>query len=312
MKTTTQRIVPHLWYDKEAIEAAEFYASIFPDSQINYTTTLPDTPSGDCDVVSFELWGHTMMAISAGPHFSFTPAISFMVNFDPLFFGGGATGEQTAREALDAIWASLSPGGKVLMPLDAYPFSPRYGWLQDRYGLSWQLILSDPGGDPRPTIVPSLLFVGDNCGRAEEALNFYQSVFPNSEYGGLYRYGADQLPDREGTIMYADVKLDDYWLALMDSAHVHEFGFNEAVSLMIHCDDQSEMGYYWQRLSAEPTAERCGWLKDPFGVSWQVVPTELDRMMRDGSPEQVARLTQASLQMIQLDLAELRRAFEGQ
>ena len=78
-----QKIVPHLWFDKEAKEAAEFYTSTFPDSKLTNITTIHDTPSGDCDVVSFELWGYSFMAISAGPLFTFNPSVSFMVNFDP-------------------------------------------------------------------------------------------------------------------------------------------------------------------------------------------------------------------------------------
>src|SRR5687767_13391183 len=165
-----QKITPHLWFDKEAREAAEFYTSLFPDSQVTNITTLHDTPSGDSDIVSFELAGQSFMAISAGPLFHFNPSISFFVNFDP-------SRDPDARAHLDTLWAALIDGGQALMPLDAYPFSQRFGWVQDRYGLSWQLILTDPAGDPRPAIVPSLLFTGDTCGKAEEAGAFYRSVF---------------------------------------------------------------------------------------------------------------------------------------
>src|SRR5690606_10262664 len=143
-------------------------------------TTLHDTPSGDCDEVSFELWGQKFMAISAGPYFKFNPSMSFMVNFDP-------SREKDAREKIDEVWNKLSEGGTVLMPIDTYPFSERYGWIQDKYGLSWQLILTNPEGDERPTILPSLMFVGDNCGKAEEAINFYLSVFKNSKQGLIAR-----------------------------------------------------------------------------------------------------------------------------
>lgn len=311
MNTVPQRIVPHLWFDQEAVEAAEFYAAIFPESRVTQSYTLQDTPSGDCDVVSFEVWGHEMMAISAGPHFRFNPSISFMVNFDPLFFSDASSPTQAAREKLDEVWAKLSDAGTELMPLDEYPFSSRYGWIQDRYGLTWQLIFTDPEGDPRPPIVPSLLFVGDNCGKAEAALGFYQSVFENTQQGGLYRYGPGQEPDREGTIMFADVKLENYWIAFMDSAHSHEFGFNEAVSFMVNCDDQNEIDYYWEKLSAGPEAEQCGWLKDPYGISWQIVPKAMHAMLQQGTPGQVARVTQAFLPMKKLELAILEHAFAG-
>src|SRR5687767_13824500 len=178
-----QKITPHLWFDKEAKEAAKFYASIFPDSKVVSTTTLHNTPSGDSDIVSFELWGQKFMAISAGPFFKFNPSVSFIVNFDPLLFDRSSSPDKEAREKIDRVWEKLSEGGTVLMPLDKYPFSERYGWLQDKYGLSWQLMLTNPEGDPRPPIIPSLMFVGDKVGKAEEAINFYLSVFKDTKMG---------------------------------------------------------------------------------------------------------------------------------
>jgi predicted 3-demethylubiquinone-9 3-methyltransferase (glyoxalase superfamily) len=311
MTATEQRIVPHLWYDREAREAAAFYASIFPDSDITYVTTLPGTPSGDCDVVSFRLRGQPFMAISAGPHFTFNPSVSFMVNYDPLHFDPSPSREEDARANLDAAWARLSDGGTVLMPIGEYPFSKRYGWVQDRYGLSWHLILTDPQGEPRPPILPSLLFTGDNCGRAEEAMGLYLSEFRDCRQGRLFRYGADHPPDREGTVMFADFMLENTWFAAMDSAHGHGFTFNEAVSFMVNCDDQDGIDRYWNALSAVPEAEQCGWIKDRFGVSWQIVPKEMDDMMRNGTPEQIERLTRTVLPMKKLDLAALRAAYEG-
>ncbi|HZI23860.1 MAG TPA: VOC family protein, partial [Chryseolinea sp.] len=192
-----KKITPHLWFDTEAKEASEFYTSVFPESRILKTTVLHDTPSGDCDVVSFELWGHKFMSISAGPLFEFNPSVSFMVNFDPLLFKKSSSPEKEARKQLDLAWEKLSEGGKVLMPIDKYPFSERYGWIQDKYGLSWQLILTKPESDPRPSIMPSILFVNDNVGRAEEAVKFYLSVFKNSKMGELHRYGPNQEPDKE-------------------------------------------------------------------------------------------------------------------
>lgn len=196
-----------------------------------------------------------------------------------------------------------------MMPLASYPFSERYGWTADRYGLSWQ-VMHDAMGEIDQPIVPSLLFVRDSCGKAEEAINHYASVFPNSKVEHVDRYGEGEEPDRPGTVRHAYVSLDGYKLAAMDSAHEHEFGFNEAVSLMVGCKSQEEIDHYWDGLSAVPEAEQCGWLKDAFGVSWQVTPDDLDRMLSTGSEEQVARVTQAFLQMKKFDLAELQRAYE--
>ena len=299
-----QKIIPHLWFDKEAKEAAEFYASIFPNSKVTNVTSLHNTPSGDADIVSFELFGHPFMAISAGPLFKFNPSVSFFVNFDP-------SRDKNARENMDRIWEKLSSGGTALMPLQQYPFSERYGWIQDRYGLSWQLILSDPKGEERPFIIPSLLFVGKVSGKAEEAILFYLSVFKNSRRGIVARYGKGQEPDKEGTLMFSDFMIENQWFAAMDSALMHDFGFNEAISFIVNCDTQEEIDYYWEKLSAVPEAEQCGWLKDKYGVSWQIVPTVMDEMMKTGSREQIDRLTQAFLPMKKLDIAKLRAAYEG-
>ena len=306
-----QKVFPHLWFDKEAKEAATFYTSLFPDSKITNVTMLRDTPSGDSEMVTFELWNQTFMAISAGPLFKFNPSASFMVNFDPLLFGSSSTPEKDAREKLDMLWNKLAEGGTVLMPIDKYPFSERYGWLQDKYGLSWQLILTNPEGEPRPAIVPSLMFVGSRCGKAEEAINFYLSVFKDSKMGGIFRYGKDQQPDKENTVMYADFLLEGTWFAAMESAHAHKFDFNEAVSFVVTCADQDEIDYYWHKLSAVPQSEQCGWLKDKYGVSWQITPFEMEEMMSKGTHEQIDRLTKAFLPMKKLNIAKLKEAYEG-
>ena len=292
-----QKITPHLWFDTEAVEAADFYASTFPDSRVTNVTTIYDTPSGDTDVVSFELFAQPFMAISAGPLFKFTPAVSFLVSC-------------TTREQVDTLWARLSEGGAALMPLDSSPFSERYGWTEDRYGLSWQIML---GGEEqrRQRITPTLMFVGEVCGKAEEAINLYSSVFPDSKVGPILRYGKGEEPDEEGTIKYAGFLLDGQEFAAMDSARDHAFGFNEAISFMVTCETQEEIDHYWDSLSAVPEAEQCGWLKDRYGLSWQVVPSAMDDMLRTGTKEQIARVTEAFLKMKKFDVEELRRAYEG-
>jgi predicted 3-demethylubiquinone-9 3-methyltransferase (glyoxalase superfamily) len=226
-----QRITPHLWFNKEAKEAAQFYTSAFPGSKIKDTTTLHDTPSGTIDIVTIELSGQEFTLLNAGPLFKFTPAVSFLVPCK-------------TKEEVDSFWAKLSDGGMVLMELGEYPFSERYGWTQDRYGLSWQVMHF---GD-RPIgqrIIPTLMFVGDVAGKAEEAIRFYASVFDRSEVGDIMRYGKDEKPDREGTAKWAPFTLESQQFAAMDSAHAHAFGFNEAISLMVHCDTQQEIDRYW-------------------------------------------------------------------
>ncbi|WP_053368253.1 VOC family protein [Bacillus sp. FJAT-27245] len=304
MSKTNQKIVPHLWYDKEAKEAAEFYASIFPDSRITNVRTLHDTPSGDADLVSFELWGQKFMAISAGPYFKINPSVSFFVNFDP-------SRDKDAKEKLTEVWNKLSEGGTGLMPLGKYPFSEWYGWIQDKFDLSWQLILTNPEGEERPAIIPSFLFVGDKCGMAEEAINFYLTVFKNAKQGLIARYPAGMEPDKEGTIMFSEFMLEGQWFTAMDSAHEHKFGFNEAISFIVYCDTQEEIDYYWERLSAVPEAEQCGWLKDKYGISWQIIPSNMNERMSKGTPEQIARVTNAFLKMKKFDLEKLEEAYRG-
>jgi predicted 3-demethylubiquinone-9 3-methyltransferase (glyoxalase superfamily) len=289
-----QKITPHLWYDKEAKEAADFYVSIFKDSKHKNTTTIHDTPSGSVDIVTIELMGQEFTLLSAGPLFKFNPSVSFLVAFD-------------SKEAVDAAWEKLSEGGTALMELGTYPFSERYGWTQDRYGLSWQLMFT--AGQPiKQTITPTLMFVGEQCGKAEEAINFYASVFRNAHVDGILRYENNEAPDKAGTIKHAAFTLEGQAFAAMDSAHGHNFAFNEAISLMVHCDTQEEIDYYWDKLTAVPEAEQCGWLKDKFGFSWQIVPTAMDEMFRQKDEKKIARVTEAFLKMKKFDIAKLREA----
>jgi predicted 3-demethylubiquinone-9 3-methyltransferase (glyoxalase superfamily) len=291
-------ITPHLWFDTEAKEAGRFYASAFgAGSRVLNVSQIHDTPSGSVDVVSFEILGQPFQAISAGPLFRFNPSISFHVKC------------RTAPE-VDALWKRLSPGGQVLMPLDTYPWSERFGWLQDRYGVSWQLV-STGGEAVAQRIVPVLMFVGAVAGQAEDAILFYTSIFRTSKVNLLQHYGPGMEPEQAGALQYGSFTLEGQEFGALDSARDHQFTFNEAVSLVVNCRNQEEIDYYWEKLSADPAAEQCGWLKDKYGVSWQVGPVEMDEMLQNGTPDQIARVTQAFLQMKKFDLAALQRAYHG-
>ncbi len=309
------KIIPHIWFDKNAVEAAKAYASIFPNSSVDNTYALPaETPSGppgSVDVVELTVFGQQLVMFNAGPHFKLNPAISFIANFDPILFGNSASRDKEARSKLDEAWEKLSEGGVIRMPIDKYPFSERYGWIEDKYGVSWQLMLTDPKNEPRPGIIPSLMFTQQHAGQAREAVDFYMTVFKNAKRGMMVPYGAGQGPDKEGTIMFSDFMLENQWFAAMDSAQKHDFVFNEALSLMVTCADQNEIDYYWEKLSAVPSAEQCGWVKDRFGVSWQIAPTVLREMLMDPDKTRAKRVTEAFLPMKKLDIVELERAYAG-
>ena len=292
-----QKITPHLWFDREALEAAGFYISVFKDSIQNSTTKLHGTPSSRVDIVSIDLMGQEFTLISAGPFFKFNPSVSFLV---------------ACREKsdVDMLWEKLSEGGSALMELGEYPFSERYGWVQDRYGLSWQIMFMG-GYDIKQNITPTLMFTDKQWGKAEDAINFYASVFRDSEVRDILRYRKGEEPDRVRTIKHASFRLGGMEFAAMDSARVHDFAFNEAISFVVHCETQDEIDYYWERLSADPQAEQCGWLKDRYGVSWQIVPTILEQMLRDQDEEKVARVTRAFLEMKKFDIEALVRAYKG-
>ncbi|MEZ5103023.1 MAG: VOC family protein [Draconibacterium sp.] len=271
-----------LWFDGNAKEAAEFYCSIFDNSGITSENPI---------VVTFESEGQKFMCLNGGPHFSINPSISFYVVC-------------TSEKEVDDAWAKFADGGMVLMELDKYPWSNKYGWIQDKFGVSWQLSLGKME-DVGQKFTPSLMFTGKQAGNAEKAIEFYTSVFNPSSITGILRYTAEE-PDVEGTIKHAQFKLQGHVFMVMDSSLAHAFGFNEAVSLVVPCDTQDEIDYYWEKLSAVPEAEQCGWLKDQFGVSWQIVPAVLETLMND--PERSPRVIDAFMKMKKFDIGALLNA----
>lgn len=308
-----QKITPCLWFDTNCEEAVNFYMTVFPNAKITMMKRYPEGMTkgpmagmgGKVLTAIFELDGHVFHALDGGPTFKINPSISFFVNFDP-------SRNPNASADLDAMWAKLSEGGFAMMPLQEYPFSKKYGWIQDRFGVSWQLILTNPEGEPRPSIIPSLLFVGDKCGKAEEALNFYVATFKNSKMGTVAKYPAGAAPDTEGSAMYAEAMLEGQWFAAMDSAHEHTFQFNEAVSFSVETADQTETDYFWNALSADGGApSQCGWLKDKYGISWQIIPKRMGELLSDPDQEKSGRALQAMLQMQKIDIAALEKAYAG-
>lgn len=248
----------------------------------------------------FELDGYKFMALDGGPIFKFNPSISFHVKCK-------------TKEEVNKLWAKLSEEGEVLMELGSYPFSERYGWCNDKFGVSWQVILTPDFKDQKFT--PVLMFTKEVAGKAEEAANYYASVFSQSASGGknskvniLMRYGKDEKPETEGNIKYAQLVLNGQEFGIMESKREHNFSFNEAVSLYVEVDGQEELDYFWEKLTTKPEFEQCGWLKDKYGVSWQIIPRQLGELM---SKDKSGKVMTVMLQMKKIDIKKLEEAYEG-
>ncbi|WP_306006512.1 VOC family protein [Aquicoccus porphyridii] len=294
---TGQKIIPHLWFDGAAEDAAELYTSLVPDSSIGTVSRygkagfeVHGQPEGTAMNVEMRLGGQPLLALNGGPMFRPTPAMSYFLTFED-------------RDALDRAWQALGDGGQVHMPLDAYPWSPCYGWLDDRWGVSWQIALGELSQTGGQALTPMLLFSGAQAGKAEAALAHYTEIFPESGIEALLRHDGSG-PDPAGTVMHAQFQLAGQTFMAGDSALAHDFTFTEANSLVVFCEDQAEIDRYWHALSAVPEAGRCGWLKDRFGLSWQIIPRHLPALLASPDP----KVMETFLQMGKIDISALERA----
>jgi len=275
-------IYPCLWFNGNAKEAADFYCSVFTNSVITAENPL---------VVTFESAGQKFMCLNGGPQFTFNPSISFFVLYEN-------------EEELEKAWKRLLVGGSVLMPLDSYDWSAKYGWVQDRFGVNWQLYLGKMQ-DVGQRFTASFMFTGKQNGRAENALLFYTSVFEGSGVSGILKYSSGEN-EVEGNVKHAQFNLGKQVFMAMDSSFQHGFNFNEAVSLVVECETQSEIDYYWNKLTDGGEENQCGWLKDKFGVSWQIVPAILKTLMSD--PTKSERVINAFMQMKKFEIEKLIHA----
>ena len=292
-----QKINPFLWFDSDAEEAVKFYTSVFNNAKIKATTRYSEAsakasgrPKDSVMTVAFEIDGYNFTAINGGPAFKINPSVSFFYH-------------SKDEKEIDELWKRLSDGGKALMELNKYDWSKKYGWVEDKFGLSWQLMHIE--NDVEQKIVPSLLFTQKSFGKANEAINYYASVFKNSKVDNIFKYGAEILPDNPDAIMYSDFTLEGNKFSAMDGAGEHDFQFNEALSFVVNCKDQDEVDYYWDRLSedGDPKAQMCGWLKDKYGVSWQIIPDAFIEMMND--PKKSKKAMEALLKMKKIIIEEL-------
>lgn len=292
-----KKISTHIWLDKgQEREAAKFYNSIFK-SEVFSKENLEDTPSGDVGMIMMRIEDHNFMLLGAGKEFKPNPSISFMVS---------CSSEQEVEE----YWKKLIEGGKVMMDLDKYPFATKYGWVEDKFGVSWQLSFTE-GRTAEQKITPSFMYTHANAGKAHEAMEFYTSVFPESGIDFTNKYGEGAEPNKPDYLNFATFHILGQTFNAMDSANDHEFDFTEGISIVVTCKDQAELDNYWEKLSAVPESEQCGWCKDKYGVSWQIIPEALGTYLSTGDDAAKKRVTEAFLKMKKFNIEELKKAHEG-
>lgn len=283
-------IFPCIWFDPEqhsGQQAAVYYQKAFGDVK-----TLSDNGM----VVMVDILGQQLMFLNGGSMFTPNPSISFFVVLE-------------SKEAVDQAWKVLSENGKVLMPLDKYEWSEHYGWVQDEVGVSWQLSYGKTA-EVGQSVSPTLMYTGAQTGKAREALTLYTKTFQPSEVVGILPYGKED-EDEEGLVKHAMVRLNNYVLMFLDSSHKHDFGFDEGISLVVPCDTQKEIDTYWEALTAHGGQEsQCGWLKDRFGVSWQIVPRVLFEMMSHPDSDRRQRVIDAFMPMKKFEIAVIEKVFK--
>jgi predicted 3-demethylubiquinone-9 3-methyltransferase (glyoxalase superfamily) len=299
MKTIT----PNLWFDKNAEEAVNYYTSLFPNSKIGTTSRFGkegfehhQMPEGTVMTMEFEIHNKNFIALNGGPIFRFNESISFFVYCE-------------SDERIEFLYNKLTEGGSINMPLDKYHWSEKYAWVKDKFGVSWQLDVDKINSSQK--IVPALLFVNDKVTKVREAANHYINIFPDSKI--IFEAPnpvSETMP--EETLAFAQFSLNGNLFNAMSGQGEHKFDFNEAISFIINCDSQDEVNYYWKKLTDSGEESMCGWLKDKFGVSWQVVPTEMFKYIGGPDKEKSSRALNAMFQMKKLDLAVLKKAYEGE
>ena len=298
-----QKIIPFLWYDNNAEEAVHFYTSVFDNSKILSITRYNEDSAkatgqkaNSAMTIGFQLEGQNFTALNGGPHFKLNQSTSFFVYCE-------------SDSKIENVFKKLSDGGQVIFPLDKYDWSPKYAWVMDKFGLSWQLDV-DKINNPQK-IVPAFLFVNDKVLKVKEAVNYYSTVFPDSKIMMEWPYDKSAgLPD--GTLLFAQFKLSDYLFNAMSGMGEHKFDFNEAFSFVVNCKDQEEVDYYWNKLTADGGVEsQCSWLKDKFGISWQIVPTRMIELLSDADPVKSQKIMMAMLNMKKIIISDLEKAYEN-
>ncbi|WP_300669494.1 VOC family protein [Soonwooa sp.] len=279
-------IFPCFWFDGKANEAAQLYTDVFPNAVVTVNSPV---------VVNLEINGQKLMLLNGGPMFQPNPSVSIMVMCE-------------TDEEVENYYNKLSPDGKVLMELNSYPWSDKFAWINDKFGVSWQFYKGDK---MEQKYVPTLMFVQENNGKCREAMNFYTSIFPNSKIDGILEH-TEASGDLAGMVAHAWFVIDNYSLYAMDCGTTHDFSFTEGASIVVMTADQEETDKYWNALTSDGGQEsQCGWLKDKYNLSWQIVPHRLIHLMNDPNREKSQKVVEAMLKMKKIIIADLEAAYNS-
>lgn len=284
-------IFPCLWFDGDAQQAAHFYCEIFRGK------ITVDSPV----VQNIKIFDQLMMLLNGGPQFQKNASISFMIICE-------------TETEVENYWKPLSDGGIVLMELGEYAWSKKYGWVRDKFGVTWQLYLGEKQGEQK--MIPTLMYIHQNNGKALEAMEMYTKIFPNSKIGSILKYGdgvGNETHEIPENVQHAHFEINDYSFFCMDNSYDHKFDFNEGISIVVMTDNQEDTDHLWNSLTENGGKEsQCGWLKDKFGVSWQIVPKKLLELMNDFEhPNKAQKTVEAMLKMRKIVIADLENAYNS-
>lgn len=274
-------VYPCLWFDNQAGQAANHYCSIFQHSRMLKEAGL---------VTSFEVWGTKLIGLNGGPHFTMNPSLSFYV-----YCGNDSE--------ITRLYEALSPGSTILMPLGKYGWSEKYTWFVDSFGVNWQLDIADIASPQK--IVPTLLFANEKMGKVKDTVMHYTRIFSGSAVLLEAPY-PESAALGEGTLLFSRFSLNGFIVNAMSSTQKHDFDFSPGSSLVVECETQQEIDFFWEKLAEGGKYSMCGWLEDSFGVSWQIIPVCLAKLMSD--PERRQRVNAALMKMKKIEIEKLEEA----
>ncbi|WP_435525498.1 VOC family protein [Chryseobacterium indoltheticum] len=271
-------------------------------NQLNFTVkySTEKLPARHSDGFKYQTFRAKINAFKWRSHFDKNASVSLMVMCE-------------TEDEVQKCWDQLEDGGIVLMALDSYPRSKKYGWIRDKFGVTWQLYLGEKKSEQR--IIPTLMFIHQNNGKALEAMELYTHIFPNSKIGNVLKYGdgvGDENHEVPENVQHAHFEIDGYSLFCMDNSYDHKFDFNEGISMVIMTENQEETDHLWNSLTADGGRESmCGWLKDKFGMSWQIVPKRLIELMSDSDQLKAQKVVQAMMKMQKIVIKDLEEAYNS-